>query len=417
MELFSMETLQRYLRKARRGGILITALAFVSVSSLLMVGMLTLSVSFYARAQTESDYEAALSLAEAGVNYEMQKISVNTANADQVSVGNPSGPSYTLGNGTFTVYCMNKDGTTPWTPPSNLYVVCTGTVNGASRSVKVSAKGYSTTMGDMALWSDGAMTITPSLSVSGEAGSNGKIKWPTSTTVSGTTTLYGGGASWGSSIPPGIVWATNAKPFAPMTVSAIADAYFGAGGLVYVSTHNNNATATPPIVNDTIVSSLPVTYTLTTGNYYIKDFNLSASSAYDSTPSRITLDNRNGPVNIWFGPSGYSSAADFNSPIAIVEMDRTTVANHCTMYVSTKGIKLTDISQMDCSVYAFNGAASTVTKSSGGASALTMLGGIMADLVSITGPTTINYVKRVDPPGVGNDYYGYDDSWTELNGM
>ena len=53
--------------RARRGGVLISALAFVVIASALVVGMITMSVSFYARAKTEADYEAALPLAEAGV--------------------------------------------------------------------------------------------------------------------------------------------------------------------------------------------------------------------------------------------------------------------------------------------------------------------------------------------------------------
>src|SRR6266571_582043 len=100
--------------RSRRGGVLLTTLAFVVVISVIMAGMATLSVSYYARAGVESDYAAALDLAEAGVNYELRKISANAGNADQAGSHSPPGVTYSLGNGTFTVYCINKDGSVPW---------------------------------------------------------------------------------------------------------------------------------------------------------------------------------------------------------------------------------------------------------------------------------------------------------------
>src|SRR5207248_3349236 len=82
------------------------------------------------RAGVESDYASALSLAEAGVNYELRKISADPTVADQVVAGAPTGVTYAFGAGKYRVYCMNKDGSTPWTVPNYLYVVSTGTLNG-----------------------------------------------------------------------------------------------------------------------------------------------------------------------------------------------------------------------------------------------------------------------------------------------
>src|SRR5438309_75708 len=92
-------------RRTQYGGVLISGLAFAAISAFIVVGMLTMTVANYARSSTEADYESALSLAEAGVNYELRKITLNTANADQ----RDTAPSYTFGNGTFKVYCTNKD--------------------------------------------------------------------------------------------------------------------------------------------------------------------------------------------------------------------------------------------------------------------------------------------------------------------
>ena len=83
-------------RRYQRGGILLTTLAFTVVISLLLAGIATLTVSHYGRIQVETDYQIALDLAEAGVNYEFRKISANTANADQTGSSNPPGSTYNL---------------------------------------------------------------------------------------------------------------------------------------------------------------------------------------------------------------------------------------------------------------------------------------------------------------------------------
>src|SRR5689334_22450818 len=98
MECPGMNTFTRC-RRARRGSILISSVAFCVVTSMLVVGMVTMSMSFYARSKTEADYEAALALAEAGANYEFRKVSQDSSTADQVSVDHPTGVSYSLGGG------------------------------------------------------------------------------------------------------------------------------------------------------------------------------------------------------------------------------------------------------------------------------------------------------------------------------
>src|SRR5689334_17830088 len=112
--------------KAQHGGVLLSALAFTTITALLVAGLATISVSYYARAKTESDYAAALPLAEAGINYELRKISADTSTADQATTANPNGTSVSYGSGSFSVYCSNKDGSTPWTAPNPLYVTASG---------------------------------------------------------------------------------------------------------------------------------------------------------------------------------------------------------------------------------------------------------------------------------------------------
>src|ERR1043166_8835275 len=95
----------RHVGKARNGSALLSAVAFTFIISICLAGMGTLAVSHYERAGVESDYASALSLAEAGANYEFRKISANANNADQLSVSNPNGVTYSFGAGSFRVYC------------------------------------------------------------------------------------------------------------------------------------------------------------------------------------------------------------------------------------------------------------------------------------------------------------------------
>jgi len=123
-----------------RGSILISVLVFVAVISLILVGAMTLTVSYSGRVHTEADYVASLDVAEAGVNYEIRKISQDATKADQAGSTTPPGVSYLFGNGAFRVYCANRDGSTPWTPNNPLYIYSTGTVNGTARTVRVATK-------------------------------------------------------------------------------------------------------------------------------------------------------------------------------------------------------------------------------------------------------------------------------------
>src|SRR5438045_838138 len=147
-------------RRCRYGGVLVSTLAFTVVVSLLLAGIATLTVSHYARARVESDYTASLDLAEAGINYELRKISQDTNQAD-----------------------------------------CTGTPN-----------------------------------------------------ISGSFYFDGPNAGWYGGVNPGSYSVvTNHQPIQWATVDQIAltkypAATYPPGGLSYIATHNNNASANPPIV-------------------------------------------------------------------------------------------------------------------------------------------------------------------------
>src|SRR5687768_12806553 len=97
-------------RRPQRGFALVSVLVFMLVIATLLSGMGMFAASHQSLAHVDSDYAAALSLAEAGANYEFRKLSLDQNNPDQYP-----GATINWGGGTFTVWCANRDGSVPWT--------------------------------------------------------------------------------------------------------------------------------------------------------------------------------------------------------------------------------------------------------------------------------------------------------------
>jgi len=401
-------------KRSRYGGVLISALAFMVVVSLLLAGIGTLTVSHYGRAHSESDYAAALSLAEAGINYEYRKISLNSANADQAGTSNPPGVSYNFGGGTFRVYCTNKDGTTPWTAPGLLYVIATGTFNGATRTIKVASKGFPPT-GKFAIYTLNSISVWngSAISIVGDVGSNGLLDFSGHPGISGSVYFNGPNAGWyGGVAPSGYNVVQDSKPIQWDTVDQKAlklfpPSLYPPGGLAYLATNNNNANAVPPIVGNSITASVTLKGP---GNYYVTNINLTGNK-------KISLDNTNGPINLWIGPSGGTGTARFRGGTAAVSAT-TNPNNKCNIYVATKsGIDLAGNEEIDAAIYAYNidanGASYGYVKNSGNP---VINGQILANEADINGNLTVNYMPGyITPTSYG--YYGYDNSWVEINGV
>src|SRR5438094_303673 len=92
-------------KQYKRGGILLSVLACIVVVSVILAGVATLAVSHFARAKSEGSYVAALCAAEAGINFEVNKISQGGDTLDQKS----SPGTYTTSAGTFTVWVVDCD--------------------------------------------------------------------------------------------------------------------------------------------------------------------------------------------------------------------------------------------------------------------------------------------------------------------
>lgn len=140
-------------RRLISGITLITAIAFTLVVSIILGVMGTFVVTHYARATVEGDYADSLNLAEAGLNYEIRWISLDTTDPtrahqkeENVALGLPGPYTGTIPGvpGSFTVYITKYDesdptgpGTSPWQPPYDFLLTSIGTVNGIDRAVRV----------------------------------------------------------------------------------------------------------------------------------------------------------------------------------------------------------------------------------------------------------------------------------------
>src|SRR5437588_4208964 len=90
-------------RRLQRGSTIVTALVFMLVIATLLSGVGLFSISHQERAYIEANFASSLAVAEAGVNYELRKISLYQP-ADL-----PPGNSYAFAPGAFRVKCTRRD--------------------------------------------------------------------------------------------------------------------------------------------------------------------------------------------------------------------------------------------------------------------------------------------------------------------
>ncbi len=395
----------------RRGAAIISTLFFLLVISMLLMGVGTYTVSHKQREMMDSNYASAVDTAEAGVNYELRKITQNPSNADLTQ------GTYSVGSGKATVWCtQDAAGTTPWNPGTQgMYVWSTGLVNGVQRTVEVSAKGYPFS-GKFALYTENGVTVINGSAplVNGDIGTNGQFKFSGTPTINGTVYFGGPSAGWYGGVAPGpYTVAYGPKQVQYPTVDQIALQLFpnsGAtspGGLSYLSTHNDNAKANPPISGSSISSSVTL---VGPGNYYVTSISLSGQQV-------ISFDNTNGPVNLWIGPSGGNGTCTFQGGSAAVPVT-TNPANRCNIYCALEsGITLAGNGEIDGLVYCYNkdpngSLFGTVTVSGNPV----VKGQVVCDQATLNGNIAIDYMYNYIQP-TNFDYYGYSNSWQEIGGL
>jgi hypothetical protein len=302
---------------------LVLALAAIAIITALLGGALLLTVSHLALSHTSSCYANALNLAEAGVNWELWKIRSNPASADQ----NPITVEYPPDSGrTFTVHVEAYPGGGMWTPPEDLWVIATGTVDRTSRTVRVQA-GADSVLGEYALFGINSITLGGSAHIIGGMGSNGDVtvnsNLPTGMELEGDFWYCGddaGGEDLSPYLQPGYQEHDASLPEYFPTVNDLAnqralDEYgvTTTDGIDFFRTTNSNSQATAadgtPVTLPTIIDKNTFgklverdadgnyVIVLGPGDYYFEGFNLGSNDL-------LRLDTAAGVVNVWLGPDG-----------------------------------------------------------------------------------------------------------------
>lgn len=274
---------------------LITALAFSLIVGTVLAGVATLGSSHYSRSKVDGSYANAVALADAGINYELAWISRDTTNSTLPhQKSNPyTGKVSSNVSGSFEVYVIpwgtDCDGTGPWSAPSDMCVVSTGTANGISRTVRVRGvrksifDEYAIYAYDKGTFSGGGSSST-STEIVGNMGTNGSVTFNGGSgtgMVNGLLSLNGSGATSSDS---GSNVAKNPDSVIFPTVSFVADKQF-TGGLTYLQTFNSNANIKMLSSTDTSLASEPSIAGLT-----LADVNSKLVSAGFTASSRTFSD-------------------------------------------------------------------------------------------------------------------------------
>jgi hypothetical protein len=207
-------------------------------------------------------------------------------------------------------------------PGSTVTVVSFGVSNGIVRSVTVRASLTQapadvddttlTPPGDYVFYAISSFTAQNNVNVSGRAGTNGVITIQNNVVFSGgNLDLNGPNAKITFQNNCAFTKVVNAQAVAWPTVDEIALKLFPnagstvPGGLAYIAAHNDNTA----IIRNGVAGSSSTTINLENGktlrfpskaggsNYY-----LTAATLQNNVT--VTFDNSNGPITVWFGPSG-----------------------------------------------------------------------------------------------------------------
>jgi len=297
-------------RSKGAGFTLITALAFSLIVGTVLAGVGTVALSHFGRAHTEGSYASAVSLADAGVNYEIAAASRDLVNLSGVSqIGNPhvgtvTDPATNEVIGTYSVgvrpWGSNCDGTGNWAPPADVCVVSTGTVNGISRTVHV--RGYrKSAFDEYAIYAYNVAFVNGvgaagKTGVEGNMGANGDVDFKGaegSSAVKGTLSMNGGNADYTGKDGGNI--SSNPDPVFFPSVSQVAASMF-AGGLTWLQTHNANSTIMMLRSTDTTLSTEPTVAGITLADVQTKLTTAgftAASRSLGTAPITATKDTSN----------------------------------------------------------------------------------------------------------------------------
>ena len=414
-----------FLRKSHknRGSILLNVLIFLVVISILIAGVANLMLSDYSIVKVENDYSNSLVVAEAGINYELRKISNDDTKADQKNANGTAGTSYTTAAGTFQVYVTqrNSDGTepTPWTSGKNLWIYSTGGVHNLKRSVKVAVVAYTDIpTANYAVFGQWEGLINGSATtVNGDVGTNGFFNFSGHPTITGNVIFNGSTSNWQS--PPNGTYSVvhNGTAVNWPTVESIAASTFGSQGLSYVAAHNDNALASPAISNNIVMTGGNGSQTFVGkpggANYYLTSMTCSGNA-------KIVFNNTNGPIYLWFGPSGGSGTFDMKGGSAAIKMTADPSKAVRIYLATTNDVIMGGNSELDAGIYNINN--SNVSSSSGTGRVIfngtpDIHGTVIANKFTFNGNPTVSAIQGYFSPTGSVLYYGCVPPWQEVGGV
>lgn len=343
----------------QRGMALLLALAVTAIISALLSGLLLLSVSHLALSHTNSAYANALNLAEAGINWELWKISHDRNAADQ----SPVTVEYPSGSGRFfTVHVEAYPSGGTWVPPSDLWVIGVGTVDGVSRTVRVVTRGATDFFGHYALFGMDQLDVGGSATINGATGTNGLVDTNGNPDFNGNF-WYCGPANGDdvSDNVTGTVYHAPLPEYWPTVddfASRRAEEKYGATPpqtIDYFKNHNDNSQIVNSLGEQVQIKSFAIdnhtfgddgTIVLPPGDYYFEKINLPSNNT-------LRIDSATGVVNIWLGPAGGVGKADtINGSMLFTAQD----VNRFHLYDGSKRtLKMNGTMDFYGHIFAYNG--------------------------------------------------------------
>ena len=254
---------------------MIGALAFTAVAAMLVGGIGSYTLANWQRAVVEGDYASAVNVADAGLNALIRKISLDPADP---SLANQAGNPLTgevPGVGTYSAYVIDATTGGTWVAPNDMNIISEGTVGGITRKVTVRGSRKSI-FDEYAIFADSKMTLGGSGASSGstqifgnvgmnnggergdDAEFNGTLN---SGAINGELTLNDG-ASIDSNDAGSNVVSSSGRVELP-SVADMANALFGANGLSWLASNNNNSRIIQLRSTDTSLSAITTTTGLT----------------------------------------------------------------------------------------------------------------------------------------------------------
>jgi len=435
-----MKNRVRFTRK-ERGSALMSSLALTAVLALTMSGISLLATSHANLQRTDGDYALSMQIAEAGINYELNYMSVNHTTCPTTSTSMPGAV------GSFSVSATNADGSA-WTSPNPAIITASGTVRNVTRKIQVSAD-----FAKLPLFAANAVVYAASgtqdtasygvfgvknVSISGSAncvygnvGSNNTI----SLSGDGETKGYGVAVACGPSAMilnggnlPSTRRTTTTTPMAYPAVSTLAAQKFTNGfttlssvaqllaqaGRIrrfvgtssYTLSPSNTTLANWPIIgtgattlNHTFVSSLPnSSIILTPGDYYLTNLTLQTQDNLILDCQNLSTGGPPGQINIWM--AGNTTNDSFAASCAGVSNDPKMFRIY---YGKSATISVTADSHIQGGIYAVavgSGTGTGATVSLSGNANYTYA--VLADNVTMASGTQVSLINNTGDGGISN---------------